>query len=92
VEQQVVAMSQNLRVPQRADPPREPSLNPTPVGLPLTPKEVAGALKISVYWLAKARMRGDGPPYVKVGRAVRYDESALRDWFKSQSRSSTSER
>jgi len=33
----------------------------------LTPKEVAELLKISLSWLAKARMRGDGPPYVPVG-------------------------
>ena len=25
-------------------------------------------------------MRGDGPPYVKLGRSVRYGESALAKW------------
>ena len=32
----------------------------------LTPKEAAKLLKVSLSWLAKARMRGDGPPYIKI--------------------------
>jgi hypothetical protein len=28
-------------------------------------------LNVSVSWLAKARMRGDGPPFIKIGRNVR---------------------
>jgi Helix-turn-helix domain len=43
----------------------------------LTAKEAAARLKVSVSWLAKARMRGDGPPYICVGRAIRYAEAAL---------------
>jgi predicted DNA-binding transcriptional regulator AlpA len=58
----------------------------------LTPKETAERLKVSLSWLAKARMRGDGPAYVKVGeRAVRYSEAALLQWMKSRQRLSTSE-
>jgi len=34
-------------------------------------------LKVSLSWLAKARMRGDGPPYICVGRSIRYGEAAL---------------
>jgi hypothetical protein len=37
-----------------------------------TPKEFAKLLKVSVSALAKARKRGDGPPYFKFGRSVRY--------------------
>jgi len=37
----------------------------------LTPKEAAKLLKVSVSWLAKARMRGDGRPYIRVGRSIR---------------------
>ena len=40
----------------------------------LTPKEAANFLRVSESWLAKARMRGDGPPYVKLGRSIRYRE------------------
>jgi hypothetical protein len=39
---------------------RQPSASTLVV---LTPKEVATRLKVSDSWLAKARMRGDGPPY-----------------------------
>jgi hypothetical protein len=38
----------------------------------LTPKEFAKAHKVSLSWLAKARKRGDGPPFVQFGRSVRY--------------------
>jgi predicted DNA-binding transcriptional regulator AlpA len=58
----------------------------------LTPKEAANFLRVSESWLAKARMRGDGPPYVQIGRAIRYSEAALAQWMKSRLRLSTSER
>jgi hypothetical protein len=56
----------------------------------LTPKEAAELLKVSGSWLAKARMRGDGPPFICVGRAIRYDQAALIQWMKSRQRLSTS--
>jgi predicted DNA-binding transcriptional regulator AlpA len=58
----------------------------------ITARDAAGLLRLSLSWLAKARMRGDGPPYVKLGRSVRYGESALAEWTRSRTRSSTSER
>ena len=58
----------------------------------LTPKEAAELLRVSFSWLAKARMRGDGPAYMKVGRAIRYTDAALSQWMKSRQRLSTSER
>ena len=57
----------------------------------LTPKEAAQLLKVSESWLAKARMRGDGPPFIKIGRAIRYSEGGLLQWMKSRTRMSTSE-
>jgi Helix-turn-helix domain len=57
----------------------------------LTPKEAAVRLKVSLSWLAKARMRGDGPPYICVGRSIRYAEAALILWTRSRQRLSTSE-
>lgn len=57
----------------------------------LTPKEAARLLKVSISWLAKARMRGDGPPYIRIGRSIRYSEAALLQWMKSRQRLSTSE-
>ncbi len=57
----------------------------------MTPKEAAHFLRVSLSWLAKARMRGDGPPFIKIGRAIRYAEAALLQWMKSRQRLSTSE-
>ena len=57
----------------------------------LTAKEAANFLRLSSSWLAKARMRGDGPPYVKLGRSIRYREGVLVQWMKSCVRLSTSE-
>jgi predicted DNA-binding transcriptional regulator AlpA len=58
----------------------------------LTPRESAEFLRVSDSWLAKARMRGDGPPYVKIGRSIRYPEGTLLQWMKGHLRLSTSER
>jgi hypothetical protein len=57
----------------------------------LTAKDAAKFLKVSLSWLAKARMRGDGPAYIKVGRSIRYTEAGLFQWMKSRQRLSTSE-
>ena len=57
----------------------------------LTPKDAANLLCLSESWLAKSRMRGDGPPYVKLGRAIRYREGAVLQWLRSRQRLSTSE-
>jgi len=64
---------------------------PPPVIVLLTPKEAARLLKVSLSWLAKARMRGDGPAYIRVGRSIRYAEAALIHWVKGRQRLSTSE-
>ena len=66
----------------------KPHLESSPL---LTAKETSRFLKVSVSWLAKARMRGDGPPYICVGRSIRYAEPALIQWMKSRQRLSTSE-
>ena len=58
----------------------------------LTEKDAADLLRLSRSWLAKARMRGDGPPFLKLGRCIRYGEGALLQWMKSRARLSTSER
>jgi excisionase family DNA binding protein len=58
----------------------------------LTPKEAATLLKVSVSFLAKARMRGDGPAYSQIGRSIRYQTDDLDKWVKGHKRLSTSER
>jgi predicted DNA-binding transcriptional regulator AlpA len=69
--------------PQKAAPPAAIKL--------LTPKDAAELLRVSLSWLAKARMRGDGPPFIKIGRSIRYSELALLQWMKSHQHLSTSE-
>ena len=43
----------------------------------LTPENVSKHLQVSLSWLAKARMRGDGPPFIKIGRSIRYSDWKL---------------
>ena len=50
----------------------------------LTPREAAQLLKVSLSWLAKARMRGDGPPFIRIGRSIRYPGDDLIRWMKRQ--------
>ena len=63
---------------------------PTATPTLLTPKQAARHLNLSVSWLAKRRLAGDGPPYVKLGGAVRYAEASILQWMKAQQRTSTS--
>jgi predicted DNA-binding transcriptional regulator AlpA len=53
--------------------------------------EAAKLLGISPSWLAKSRMTGTGPRFIKVGRSVRYARSAVREYLLSRQRNSTSE-
>jgi len=55
------------------------------------PKVAAELMDMSVSWLAKARLRGDGPRYVKFGRSVKYQGLDLIEYRKSKKRHSTSE-
>jgi predicted DNA-binding transcriptional regulator AlpA len=57
----------------------------------LTPSEAASHLQVSLSWLAKSRMRGDGPPFLKFGRSVRYREETLVHWMRSRLRLSTTD-
>ena len=55
-----------------SSPSGPPAANrPTATPILLTPKQAARYLNLSVSWLAKRRLAGDGPPYVKLGGAVR---------------------
>ncbi len=59
------------------------------IELLLTPEDAAKLLNVSISWLAKARMTGEGPEFVKIGRAVRYSESSLRRFTRQQTRIKT---
>jgi predicted DNA-binding transcriptional regulator AlpA len=52
----------------------------------LEPNEAAAFLKVSLSWLAKARATNEGPPFIRIGRCVRYSKGALLRWLKSRER------
>ena len=45
---------------------------------------------LSVAWFQRSRWDGSGPPFAKIGRAVRYKISDLEKYFTDRKRSSTS--
>ena len=47
----------------------------------LTQDDVVQKFGLGARFLETARTRGDGPAYVKVGRAVRYKASDVRAWL-----------
>ena len=55
----------------------------------LTPPEVAEQFRVTVGYLATRRFEGEGPPYVKVGAAVRYRASDVADWLAANTYNST---
>lgn len=50
----------------------------------LTRAEVAKMLRIHYVALARMAQRGDGPPFFRVGRAVRYSLAAVLQWVQQQ--------
>lgn len=53
--------------------------------------EAASFLGLSRSWLAKLRVTGGGPPYLKIGKRVLYEESDLQLWAMSRRRLHTSD-
>lgn len=53
----------------------------------VTEEEAAELLSVSRQFLRKSRIEGnrsghaDGPPYVRVGRCIRYDVNDLKTWI-----------
>src|SRR5262245_45864476 len=56
----------------------------------LTAQEAAGRLRLAASTLAKLRLSGAGPKYLKLGRAVRYRICDLTEWQNGRLRVSTS--
>lgn len=50
----------------------------------LTPKDLAGRLKITVETLCRWRARGVGPRYHRFDRAIRYTQRDVDAWLASQ--------
>jgi excisionase family DNA binding protein len=57
----------------------------------LTTQEAADLLHVSVYFLERDRWAGARIPFIKVGRAVRYDPDEIDRYLKAQVRRSTSD-
>lgn len=51
--------------------------------------DVSAATGLSASTLAKRRCDGSGPPFFKLGRAVKYDRADLDAWILSRRRTST---
>ena len=57
----------------------------------LTTRQAAEALALSISWLAKLRLYGGGPPFLRLGRCVRYRREDLTKWIEAKARTSTSD-
>jgi predicted DNA-binding transcriptional regulator AlpA len=57
----------------------------------LTQGQLAEYLHKSEAWAERARWDGSGPPYVKLGRHVRYRAEDVEAWIAGALRTSTSE-
>lgn len=55
----------------------------------LTPAQVAAEWGMSEDWLQRMRTSGDGPPFRKMGRTVKYVRGDMIDWLESQKFKST---
>ena len=58
----------------------------------LSTEQVAAYLGMSRQWLEIGRHKGYGPPYIKLGHAVRYKRSALDEWMLARQQSHTATR
>jgi hypothetical protein len=67
---------------------------PTPMSgiVLMTPRETAEHLRCSERKLERHRLVGDGPPYVKIGMAIRYPVCKLEKWLAKRMQRSTSKR
>lgn len=54
-------------------------------------KQASCMTGLSVAWFQRARWSGEGPPYVKLGQAVRYNIQTLLEWFEARTVASSSQ-
>ncbi len=57
----------------------------------LTERDASQRLGLSVRTLQKWRLQGNGPPFLKLGGAVRYDPEDLEQYVEAARRRSTSD-
>jgi predicted DNA-binding transcriptional regulator AlpA len=53
-------------------------------------KQAAAHLGVSLSWFDKSRLSGDGPPFIKIGNRVIYDEADLDEFMDRNRHRSTS--
>lgn len=56
-----------------------------------TEEQEAARIGVAPKTLANQRCRGDGPPFLKLGRLVRYDPALTDAWLSDRVRVSTSQ-
>lgn len=70
-----------------------PSATPAPTAASapeyLTTKQAAKALALSTSTLEGWRPRGEGPPWVRIGTAVRYPREGLSEWIATHAKRRT---
>lgn len=52
----------------------------------MTSRECADHLRISLRTLASLRAAGNGPPFVLIGSAIRYQPAAVDLWIEGQTK------
>ena len=57
----------------------------------LNTDEISKLFGLSKSWLAKLRVYGGGPDYIKCGKRVIYDVAIFEAWLNSHRRNNTSE-
>lgn len=55
----------------------------------LDSKQLCADYGFSYSWLAQSRVRGDGPPFLKIGANVRYRRKTVEEWINAQETTST---
>lgn len=57
----------------------------------LSEREAAKLVSVSIRTIQQWRLRGEGPPFLKIGRAVRYSVEDIERWIETRRRTSTSD-
>ena len=66
-------------------------MNGVEVKVTLTEKETSDYIGMSVSWLRQARMNGNknAPPFLKIGKSVRYRKNDLDAWLETKLQTNT---
>jgi predicted DNA-binding transcriptional regulator AlpA len=59
----------------------QPHADTHPLGTLLTIQDLAERLTVSVGCIRAWRLRGDGPPAIRVGTALRWDSREVDEWL-----------